>query len=163
LPNCGVLHFAGHSVTDDDAVRTSALLLAPSGDDHGEFLLKDIAALRIPNVRLVVLAACGTAARITRGDGAENIALAFMAAGVPTVVASLWDLADGTSSETMTSLHRELGAGVSAARAVQALIVARLRRDDRTRLVRQWSNIVTVGGASEFLRAARGVELRHSR
>jgi CHAT domain-containing protein len=152
-PSYGVIHFAGHAVTADSQSPRAALLLAPVRNDRGELHLEDVAALRMPNVRLAVLAACDTAAGVSGDDGPENLALAFIAAGVPTAVASLWNVPDSSSMATMMALHRDIANGVSAPHAVRGVILSSLR--DNAGVVRRplwWSNIATVGGSSEFIR-----------
>jgi CHAT domain-containing protein len=77
----------------------------------------------LPRTRLVVLAACRTAAGVvSRSEGALSLARPFLAAGVPNVIASLWDVDDALSRRFFVALHRALladGEPLSALRRVQ--------------------------------------------
>jgi CHAT domain-containing protein len=91
-----------------------------------------------------------------RGDGIENLALAFVGAGVPTVIATLWDLPDTVSSATMSILHRELTEGIGPARAVQRAVLSEIRDDKGSiRWPLSWASLVAVGGGREFIHKER--------
>jgi len=71
--------------------------------------------------RLVVLAACGTArGRQRPGQTNISVARAFLSAGVPTVVATLWPIDDGPAADFFPRFHRHLVRGQSAAEALRA-------------------------------------------
>ncbi|MFF3652688.1 CHAT domain-containing protein [Streptomyces sp. NPDC002181] len=94
LKEHGWMHFACHGVSDPDAPSSGALLLhraQPLG-------VTDIAALSIDGAGLAFLAACNTA----RGgndlaDESIHLASAFLLAGYPQVVGSLWPLGDAAA------------------------------------------------------------------
>jgi CHAT domain-containing protein len=68
-----------------------------------------------------VLASCATAAgKISRTEGVENLARPFLAAGVPVVVASLWDVKDNVTGEFFSRFYRNLRKGWDVAGALQA-------------------------------------------
>lgn len=113
-----VLHFAGHGITD--ARAGSALLLAASGSDSGVVDTKDIASMSLPRTRTVVLAACSTAAGGREGrEGVDSVARAFLAAGAPSVVATLWPIDDQLAAPFFIGIHRRLAKGATAAQAVR--------------------------------------------
>lgn len=156
--NYAVIHFAGHALPRRDRVGESALLFAPSSVDDGELRLQNIARLPMHGTRLVILAACRSATEVARGDGAENLALGFIAAGVPSVVASIWDIEDRVSRILMTEFHRRVREGDSPARAIQAVANERLRdASGRIQTPLDWAGIVAVGGSPELVdRERRG-------
>ena len=87
----------------------------------------------LPQARLVVLAACGTAAgEASRLEGALSIARPFLAAGVPAVVASLWDADDTTSRRFFVAFHRNLLAVGDPATALRQTQLGFLRERDVT-------------------------------
>lgn len=148
-----IVHYAGHAITDTHRPSTSALLMAPVAGDTGEVRLTDVAHMRLRRTRLVVVAACRTAAGVKRNDGPENLALSFIAAGVPTVVASLWDLDDEYSLRFMTDFHRRVSRGREPSSAIRDVILSELREYDGTlRQPPQWMNIVVVGGNRDMVR-----------
>jgi CHAT domain-containing protein len=152
IQNYEVVHFAAHGIATLP-VADSALLLAPSISDSGALCVRDIASLKLRKARLVVLAACASAMPGTRNDGAENLSLAFLAAGAPTIVANLSDVDDRASAPLMEALHRRIAKGDDPSEAVRDLTVNILRDfGHQVRLPFQWSNIVIVGGSGELVR-----------
>ncbi|MDH4036173.1 MAG: CHAT domain-containing tetratricopeptide repeat protein [Candidatus Krumholzibacteria bacterium] len=78
-----------------------------------------IAGLPI-HARLAVLAACETAGgRVTTGEGTLGITAAFLSAGVPVVVSSLWPVDDRSTERIMTSFYRRLARGTPVATALR--------------------------------------------
>src|SRR5262249_51366337 len=112
-----VVHFAGHAIANSDRPQLSRMLLAGTDATSRSLFARDIAAERFPSPRLVVLGACRTTAgRIRRGEGVFSMARPFLAAGVPTVVASLWDVNDLASRKLLVGFHAALRQGGSVSR-----------------------------------------------
>src|SRR5215218_4098707 len=87
-----IVHFAGHAISNEEFPLLSMLVLAPEAGSAGALMAHEIYGLKLERTRLVVLAACSTArARISPGEGVLGLARPFLAAGVPSVVASLWN------------------------------------------------------------------------
>ncbi|HEY0157151.1 MAG TPA: CHAT domain-containing protein [Thermoanaerobaculia bacterium] len=111
-----IVHYAGHA-------RAAALLL---GDD--ELAATDIARARLTRTRLVVLAACNTLGdESARLEGSPSLARAFLTAGVPTVVGTLWPIDDAHAATLFTALHRRLRAGSTVPAALREAQLAMLR------------------------------------
>ena len=96
LPSAAVFHFAGHSFVTPDR---SGLLLENANAGHRSEIpsVFDSAAVRklkVHNMQLAVLSACGTEAGAGGAAGLNSITEALLRAGVPHVVASRWDVAD---------------------------------------------------------------------
>ena len=104
LDHTELFHFAGHAVFDDARPERSVLVVAPRGISAA-----DIASLRLPTLRLVVLSACETD-RSPSGAGAGFLGLAesFLAAGVGGVVGSLWRVDDAATAAFMDVFYQEL-------------------------------------------------------
>jgi len=78
-----------------------------------------IAGLDIP-ARLAVLSACETAGgRMTTGEGTLGLTAAFLSAGVPVVVSSLWPVDDRVTALIMRSFYRHLAEGKPVATALR--------------------------------------------
>jgi CHAT domain-containing protein len=131
-PGFDIVHFAGHAVVDPTSPALSALIFAVDRDsgEPASLYADRISALAFGKVRVVVLAACSTAeGQILGTEGVLSLARAFLAAGVPTVVASLGPVGDAQTAEILDLLHQELRTGSDAAAALRRaqLIVARSR------------------------------------
>lgn len=153
-----LLHIAAHAVLRRDAAREPTLLLAPRSGDRGELRVSDLQRRRLPRTRIAVVAACGVAGDRPVADGVDNIALAFVAAGVPTVVATLWALDDARATDATSAVECDIARGADASDAVHRFAVRQIR-DSRgaVALPLQWSNFVVTGG-SRRLTAANGGE-----
>ncbi len=78
-----------------------------------------IAQLRLA-ARLTVLSGCETAGgRVTTGEGTLGLTAAFLSAGVPVVVSSLWPVDDRVTRVMMRSFYRHLAAGDPVATALR--------------------------------------------
>lgn len=128
-----LIHFGGHAVPNHQAPGRSYLLLAPAAgsDDSGALYSQEISALHLPRTRLVVLAACSTASGQTlRGEGVFSLAYAFQSAGVPGVIASLWDVDDRITAELLRRLHQRIADGESADAALRDAKISMIEPDD---------------------------------
>jgi CHAT domain-containing protein/cytochrome c-type biogenesis protein CcmH/NrfG len=87
LPEAGVFHFAGHSVSAPG--RTGLML---NGEKALASLLdaSTVRKLDLKRLQLAVLSACGTASGSGGSSGFNNVTGSFLRAGVPHVVASRW-------------------------------------------------------------------------
>jgi CHAT domain-containing protein len=119
-----ILHFATHALVGDEVkwINQPALILSPEGTgkgDDGVLKMSDIFNLRL-NADLVVLSACETAGgQMSRGEGIVGLTTAFLFAGSRSVVASLWDVNDESTSLFMESFYRGLKAGLTKADALR--------------------------------------------
>lgn len=104
------LYVAGHSVVNPVRPQDSALLfapqLAPPAGDCGTLTARELYKLELPKTRLVVLAACSTAVGGTQSrEGVMSLARPFLAAGVPAVLASLWNVSDRATTDLLRRFH----------------------------------------------------------
>jgi CHAT domain-containing protein len=144
-----IVHFGGHSVVNTEYPLLSQVVLAPaSGDsDRGVLYSGDILRQRFPKTRLVVLASCATAAgKISRTEGVENLARPFLAAGVPVVVAALWDVGDKVTGDFFARFYRNLKKGWDVAGALQATQVEIIEHDSAA-TPRAWAAFEVIGGS----------------
>jgi CHAT domain-containing protein len=118
-----IVHFAGHAISNEEFPLLSMLVLAPETGSAGALMAHEIYGLKLERTRLVVLAACSTArARISPGEGVLGLARPFLAAGVPSVVGSLWKVDDRTNPVFFEAFYRRLrdrASPVAALRAAQ--------------------------------------------
>lgn len=104
------LHFATHGVADNAVPMQSALVMAQPANRSGDFYLtaQEISRQSLA-AEMVVLSSCGSAqGQIKRGEGVIGISWAFLAAGSPTTVVSLWEVNDSSTAELMTRFYERL-------------------------------------------------------
>jgi CHAT domain-containing protein/tetratricopeptide (TPR) repeat protein len=106
------LHFATHGYVDPDRPGLSALLLSMRDDRNqpvdGFLRANDIYNLRL-SADLVVLSACQTGiGKEIRGEGLMSFTRAFLYAGAPRVVVSLWNVNDRATAGLMAAYYRKM-------------------------------------------------------
>jgi len=131
LPHAGVVHFATHALVRDTDPLGSHLVLGSSATDaasdrDGRLTASEIAAMDLSG-ELVVLAACRSARGSISSDGIAGLTRAFQSAGVPTVLATLWDVGDRTTARVVEGFYREWAAGASKDAALRAAQLALIR------------------------------------
>jgi CHAT domain-containing protein/tetratricopeptide (TPR) repeat protein len=160
-----VVHFAGHALSNDSYPERSRLLLAAGTyDSSGSLFAHEIARSNLKDVRVVVLGGCRTSGGlIRRGEGVMSLARPFLAAGVPAVIATLWDVNDNASRTLFVEFHRAMRRGSAP---VDALRQAQLRllESGSSYLARpvNWAGVVAIGGIAGW-RASGGSETSRSR
>ncbi len=103
-----VLHFAAHATFKQDRPLDSAVMLAPGGGQDGALTAGEIFGLTLPG-SLVVLSACETGrGKLAAGDELIGLTRAFMYAGAPQLLATLWQVDDKASALLMDEFYREL-------------------------------------------------------
>lgn len=106
------LHLAVHGRLDDRHPESSGLVLslldAEGRPQNGLLRMHEVSRLNL-GADLVVLSACQTAlGPEIRGEGIVSLARAFMHAGVPRVVASLWKVDDAATAALMARFYTAL-------------------------------------------------------
>ena len=102
-----------------DAMSLSGLVLSggnaawlgkplPKGVLGGILTANDIARLDLSNTDMVVLSACQTGQGKATSEGLYGLQRAFKKTGVGTIVMSLWNVSDKTTSEFMTTFYERL-------------------------------------------------------
>jgi CHAT domain-containing protein/tetratricopeptide (TPR) repeat protein len=125
LESYRIVHFATHGLLDSQHPEQSGLVLSLV-DPHGRRVRGFLELTDIYNVKLradlVVLSACQTAlGKDIRGEGLIGMTRAFMYAGTPRVIASLWEVPNRATTELMKRFYRHfLEDHVSPAAALRA-------------------------------------------
>jgi CHAT domain-containing protein len=106
------LHFATHGYLDTERPELSALVLSQidrnQQPEDGFLRVDDIYNARL-SADLVVLSACQTGlGKEVRGEGLMGLTRAFLYAGVPRVIVSLWNVNDQATSELMAGFYAKL-------------------------------------------------------
>ncbi|NET61505.1 MAG: tetratricopeptide repeat protein [Symploca sp. SIO2E6] len=116
MPNAKVIHLATHGLLDDFSGIGSpgAIALTPSGQDDGFLTTTEIMERfgqpgSTPlKAELAVLSACDTGSGDIKGEGVIGLSRSLIAAGVPTIVVSLWKVPDDDTSLLMREFYTNL-------------------------------------------------------
>ncbi|HEU4933712.1 MAG TPA: CHAT domain-containing protein [Pyrinomonadaceae bacterium] len=145
-----VVHFALHSVLDGDLPLRSSLLLTPSGT-QSQLHAYEVYRLGLERTRLVVLSSCQTGAeRYYDGEGMASLARAFMGAGVPLVVASLWPVDSAATEKLMVRFHSERRQSNTAMALTNAQRAMLHGSEKRFQSPYYWAAFSLNGGYAEF-------------
>ncbi len=122
-PKYDMLHFAVHAELNEEDPMGSALLLAGVGKDDGRLRVGEIFSLNL-KAGLVVLSACETGlGKLSNGDELIGLTRAFIYAGTPSIITTLWKVNDRASYELMKEFYQHL----KTAKKSEALRQAQLK------------------------------------
>jgi CHAT domain-containing protein/Tfp pilus assembly protein PilF len=108
------LHLSTHGYLDNEHAMYSGLLFSDGMLQTYEIFNLDIDA------ELTVLSACETGlGELKAGEGLVGLTRAFMYAGNPSVLVSLWPVSDPSTAAFMKRFYRSLNRGMTKARALQ--------------------------------------------
>jgi CHAT domain-containing protein len=107
-PQNDILHFAVHAEFNEEDPMSSGLLLAREGSGDGKLKVGEIFSMNL-KADLVVLSACETGlGKISSGDEIIGLTRAFIYAGTPSVITTLWKVNDQASYELMREFYSNL-------------------------------------------------------
>lgn len=112
-----IFHFSGHAVL---AANDAALVMKPEATGaNGLLWVSRLSGDALRHLRLVVLAACSTgrSADTTRYPGSD-MARAFLLGGVPSVVASMWDVDTRATTRLIEAFYDGLSKGRDSESAI---------------------------------------------
>jgi CHAT domain-containing protein len=116
-----IIHLAMHGLLDEKRPMLSSLALTENGDSLNDNFWQayEISKMEL-NADLVVLSACETGyGRFETGNGIASLARAFMYAGVPSLVVSLWQVNDVSTSIIMQNFYKHLASGMTKSAALR--------------------------------------------
>ena len=99
------VHLACHGLVNTERPALSSLAITAAGDDDGFLTCLDVFRMNVPS-DLVVLSACETGkGKIVGGEGIVGLTRAFMYAGSPRVICSLWKVDDAATAALMKQFY----------------------------------------------------------
>ena len=102
------IHIATHGVLDPVQPLYSYLLFAPTDKDDGLLTVTEVFGLDL-KASLVTLSACQTGlGDLSQGDDIIGLSRAFLFAGTPAVIVSLWSVADQPTAVLMSIFYKNL-------------------------------------------------------
>jgi CHAT domain-containing protein/tetratricopeptide (TPR) repeat protein len=147
-----LVHLATHGLLEYDSSGNSslqglgmpgAIALAPSGNDNGLLTTREVLDLHL-NADLVTLSACDTGQGRISGDGVVGLSRAFIVAGVPSVIVSLWAVPDAATAKLMTTFYQTLRQQPDKAQALRQAMLTTMKEYPRPL---DWAAFTLVGEA----------------
>ena len=132
------VHFAGHGLLDEAHPERSGLQL-----EGGLLTVSDIFNLKM-SAGLVVLSACETAGTEVSGEGLVGLTRAFLYAGSPSVVVTLWRVEDRKTSDLMLRFYTNLDQGGDKAEALRQAKLGLIGRGGASAHPYYWAPFILV-------------------
>ncbi|MBE9119032.1 tetratricopeptide repeat protein [Lusitaniella coriacea LEGE 07157] len=159
LHSANIIHLATHGLFETNKLRDRVpnlnipglIALTPSGtegENDGFLTAGELVQLTYNNplnADLVVLSACETGLGTITGDGVIGLSRALIAAGVPSIVVSLWQVPDTSTQELMTAFYTNLYE--EKMDKAQALRQAMLQMLEENPTPGHWSGFTLIGEA----------------
>lgn len=142
LSGVDIIHFATHAMLNKENPLLSELRLS-----NGTSLsVVDIYGVEI-NASLVTLSACQTnLGKLTNGDEVIGLTRAFIFSGVPSLVTSLWETRDDSTSRLMVAFYRALRQqGTTKSGALRQAQIGMIRTSGAFSHPRNWAQFILIG------------------
>mgnify|MGYP001166804495 CR=1 FL=1 len=140
------IHIAAHGVHDDENPKYSGILLGRNENDNEDGILQnhEIYPLNL-NADLVTLSSCFSGfGEIDPNEGNMGIYRSFLIAGAKSVIISLWNVEDESTSILFTKFYEKLKEGKSKA---ESLRLAKMHLKNKTRFDHPfyWAPFILMG------------------
>jgi CHAT domain-containing protein len=104
----GIVHVASHGEFNSNTPLLSCLRLSAGNGEDGRLETREIFGLNL-DAYLVTLSACNTAiGKLTKGDDVVGLARAFIFAGTPSILGTIWSVSDESTSIFMNHFYENL-------------------------------------------------------
>ncbi|WP_405574019.1 CHAT domain-containing protein [Winogradskyella sp. Asnod2-B02-A] len=150
--NYSILHLSMHSFVNDQDSELSSLVFSDNDIDY-ELYISELYGLNL-NADMAVLSACNTGVgELKTGQGVVSMNTAFTAAGVPSVLSSLWSAPDEATQNIMTSFYKHLKKGDLKSNAIRKAKLDYLESVDDPNLTHPyyWAGFVLTGDTSAIV------------
>lgn len=149
LQDYKIIHFATHGFVNSERPDLSGIILArdTTSVEDGILFSGEIYNLNL-NADLVVLSACETGlGKIHKGEGIIGLTRAFLYSGVRSLIVSLWQVADASTSDLMVYFYRSSVENKNSKSYSEALRSAKLKMisDGKYAHPLFWSPFILIG------------------
>jgi len=104
----GIVHVASHGEFNSNTPLLSCLRLSAGNGEDGRLETREIFGLNL-DAYLVTLSACNTAiGKLTKGDDVVGLTRAFIFAGTPSILGTIWSVNDESTSIFMNHFYGNL-------------------------------------------------------
>lgn len=115
-----IVHLACHGLFNAPSPIFSTLFLAPGDGENGQLQMFEIFNLHLDRCGLVTLSACESGlGGLSGGDEIIGLSRAFIYAGSPRVISTLWKVDDLASAVLVKHFYRNLKSGMTPTQALQ--------------------------------------------
>ena len=142
-----ILHLATHAWVHPSDPLQSCLFFSKQGDsqEDGQMSLLEMLGQKI-EADLVVLSACETGlGNELAGEGVLSLSHSFAKSGASSVIASLWQVDDRSSSRLMEAFYSHLAQGKNQAEALRLARIGYLNTEERNNSPFFWGAWVVYG------------------
>ncbi len=154
-----ILHLAMHTILNDTLPLYSKMVFSADSSRENERTLN---TYEIYNLKLksdmVVLSGCNTGSgKLQKGEGVMSLARAFLYAGCPSIIMTLWNVEDISSSDVMIEFYRNIKNGFSKDEALKrAKISYILQADPLKAHPHYWLGYVSIGKQAPLFKTKAG-------
>jgi CHAT domain-containing protein/tetratricopeptide (TPR) repeat protein len=119
-----IIHLACHGVFDPADPLSSALFLSGDAQNDGVLAVNELFGLDLARSSLVVLSACETGlSEVMRGDELIGLSRGFIYSGTPSLVVTLWEVADDSTAVLMAQFYRNLTNGIDKPESLRRAVL----------------------------------------
>ena len=138
-----ILHVASHGEFNSDTPLLSCLRLSAGNGEDGRLETREIFGLNL-DAYLVTLSACNTAiGKLTKGDDVVGLTRAFIFAGTPSILGTIWSVNDESTSIFMNHFYGNLKE-MDKLKSLQQAQIAMIR-SERYRHPYHWAGFQLIG------------------
>lgn len=142
------IHFATHGILDDfkGLGVPGAIALGPDGtgkDNDGLLTAGELLQMKL-NAELVVLSACKTGQGDVTSDGVIGLSRSLVAAGVPSIIVSLWSVPDAPTADLMAEFYQNLETTDDKAQALRQAMLTTMKQHP---IPKDWAAFTLIGEA----------------
>ena len=141
------IHLATHFLVNDSQPLYSKIVLSQSNNEQEDGLLQtyEIYNLRL-NAEMVVLSGCNSGlGKLKHGEGLVGMTRAFLYAGVPSLIVSLWPVDDESTALLMKQFYKYLNEGNNKKTALKKAKIDLIKSKDKKRDPFYWAPFVLIG------------------
>jgi len=153
LGSYGIVHLATHATANNEFPEYSFLAFTP--DEKEEYLIyvNDLYAMNI-NADMVTLSACKSGVGdLKKGEGMLSLSRAFYYAGAKSLVYTLWNINDSSTSEIMRNFYENLSDGAAKDEALRnaKLTFLEKHKEDNFKHPYYWSSFIISGNTAPLV------------
>ncbi|HEY5510528.1 MAG TPA: CHAT domain-containing protein [Prolixibacteraceae bacterium] len=154
-----ILHLAMHTILNDTLPLYSKMVFSPgvSGTEDRTLNTYEIYNLKLRS-GMVVLSGCNTGSgKLQKGEGVMSLARAFLYAGCPSIIMTLWNVEDASSSSMMIDFYRNIKNGYSKDEALRRAKVSYISQADPMKSHPYfWLGYVSIGKQTPLFKSKAG-------